>query len=110
MKLWITALALVIGLALPVFAQSNSGQQQQQSNQPSQSSSQGSSTQKNTTTTTTTNPTEVTRTTQRTTGVDPIWLVVGGIALLAIVLVAILSMRRRGGDTVVRESKTVIKE
>ena len=110
MKMWLTTLALVIGLAVPIFAQNNAGGQQ--ANQSSQSSSQGgTSTQKNTTTTTTTNPTEITRTTQRTTGVDPLWLIVGGVALLAIVLIAFLSMRgRRGKDTVVRENTTVIKE
>jgi hypothetical protein len=110
MKMWLTTLALVLGLAVPIFAQNTAGQQPQ-ANQASQSSSQGGSTQKNTTTTTTTtNPTEVTRTTTRTTGVDPIWLILGGIALLAIVLIAILSMRGRGRDKVVRESTTVIKE
>lgn len=116
MKLWLTTLALVIGLAVPVFAQGNSGQQQSgqaQQQSTTQSSSQGgSSAQKNTTTTTTTtNPTQVTRTTERATGVDPIWLVVGGVVLLAIVLIAILSMRGRGGrDKVVRENTTVVKE
>jgi hypothetical protein len=110
MKRLFIMFTLVLALAVPVFAQNDAGQQQQ-SNQASQTSSQGgNSTQRNTTTTTTTQPTEVTRTTQRTTWVDPIWLVVGGIALLAIVLIAVLSMRgRRGGDTVVRE-KTVVKE
>ena len=116
MKLWITTLALVIGLAVPVFAQGNSGQQQsgqatQQQNSSQSSSQGGSSTQKNTTTTTTTNPTQVTRTTEQTTGINPIWLVVGGVALLAILLIAILSMRgRRSADTVVREKTTVIKD
>jgi hypothetical protein len=54
----------------------------------------------------------VTRTVERTTGVDPLWLVIGGVALLAILLIAILSMRgrRRGNDTVVRENTTVIRE
>ncbi len=111
MKMWLTTLALVIGLAVPVFAQGDSSQQQQ-SGQAQQNSSQSGSSQKSSTTTTTqTNPTQVTRTVERTTGVDPIWLVVGGVALLAIVLIAILSMRGRGrSDTVVRENTTVIKD
>lgn len=110
MKMWLTMMALVIGLAVPVFAQDNSGGQQQGA---SQSSSQGgTSTQRSTTTTTQTNPTQVTRTVERTTGVDPLWLVIGGVALLAILLIAILSMRgRRRADTaVVRENTTVIRE
>ena len=115
MKMWLITLALVIGLSVPAFAQDNSSQQQQsgqaqqQQQGSSQSSSQGgSSAQKSTTTTTTSQPTQVTRTT----GVDPIWLVVGGVALLAILLIAILSMRgrRRCNDTVVRENTTVIRE
>lgn len=107
MKLLLTTLALIIGLAAPVFAQGNDAGSQQPG-QAQQNASQSGSTQKSTQTTTTktTTPTEVTRTT----GVDPIWLVVGGIALLAIVLIAILSMRGRGRDKVVRESTTVIKE
>jgi predicted S18 family serine protease len=115
MKMWLTTLALVIGLAVPVFAQGDSSQQQSgqsQQQSTSQSSQGGSSAQKSSTTTTTTsNPTQVTRTTERVTGVDPIWLVVGGVVLLAIVLIAILSMRGRGGrDTVVRENTTVVKD
>jgi hypothetical protein len=60
--------------------------------------------QKETTTTTTR--------TQTATGIDPLWLVLGGIALLAILLIVILAARGRSGTdtTHVRERTTVIKD
>ena len=50
--------------------------------------------------------------TQTATGVDPLWLVLGGIALLAILLIVILAARGRSGTdtTHVRERTTVIKD
>ena len=110
MRLWLTMAAFVLALAVPAFAQDNSsGQQQQQQAQPAQTSQSGSSTKQTTTTTTkTSTPTEVTRTT----GVDPIWLAIGGIALITIIAIALLAARGRNRDRVatVRESTTVIKE
>jgi hypothetical protein len=49
---------------------------------------------------------------QTATGVDPLWLVLGGIALLAILLIVILAARGRSGNdtTHVRERTTVIKD
>lgn len=67
------------------------------------------STQTTRTTTTTTSqaPTQTTRT-----WVDPLWLILGGIALLAIILIAVVASRKRGRDrtAVVHERETVIKK
>lgn len=61
--------------------------------------------------------TQVTKTTTTTqtksTWLDPFWLVLGGIALLAIILIAVLASRGRGRDrvaTAVHERETVIKK
>lgn len=96
--------ALILGLvcllqATPVLAQNNNSSQQ------GSGTSTSSQTTRTTTTTTTSQPTQ-------TTWVDPIWLVLGGIALLAIILIAILAARRRGRDhtAVVHERETVIKK
>jgi hypothetical protein len=112
MRRWLTMLVFVLALAVPAFAQGNSGssQQQQQPAQASQSSQSGGSTQQTTSTTTTsksTTPTQV----ERTTGIDPLYLAIGGIALITIIAIALLAARGRGRDTVatVRET-TVIKE
>jgi carbohydrate-binding DOMON domain-containing protein len=64
-------------------------------------------TTRTTTTTTTTQPTTTTRT-----WVDPLWLTLGAIALLAIILIVVLAARRRGRDRVAThvERETVIKK
>lgn len=108
MRRWLTLLVFVLALAVPALAQDNSSSQQQ--SQPTQGSSAGSSSKQTTTTTskqTTTTPTEV----QRTTGIDPLWLAIGGIALITIIAIALLAARSRGRDrtATVRET-TVIKE
>lgn len=63
---------------------------------------------------TTTQTTRTTTTTQtKSTWLDPFWLVLGGIALLAIILIAVLASRGRGRDrvaTAVHERETVIKK
>jgi hypothetical protein len=106
MRLWLTMLVFVMALAVPAFAQ-NSTTTTTTTTQPQPA--QTTSKQTNTTTTTqkTTTPTEV----QRTTGIDPLWLAIGGIALITIIAIALLAARRRGRDRVdtVRET-TVIKE
>ena len=62
---------------------------------------------------TTTQTTRTTTTTQtKSTWLDPFWLVLGGVALLAIILIIILASRSRGRDrtAVVHERETVIKK
>ncbi|HEY0377023.1 MAG TPA: hypothetical protein VGC87_08705 [Pyrinomonadaceae bacterium] len=65
-------------------------------------------TTRTTTTTTTSQPTTTTRT-----WVDPLWLILGAVALLAIILIVVLASRgRRGTDHVAThvERETVIKK
>jgi hypothetical protein len=109
MRRWITILVFALALAVPAFAQDNSSAQQQQA-QPAQGSQPASSSKQTTTTTSTqksTTPTQV----ERTTGIDPLYLAIGGIALITIIAIALLAARSRGRDRVatVRET-TVIKE
>jgi hypothetical protein len=63
---------------------------------------------------TTTQTTRTTTTTQtKSTWLDPFWLVLGGVALLAIILIIVLASRGRGRDrvaTAVHERETVIKK
>ncbi|HEX8178816.1 MAG TPA: hypothetical protein VF525_04655 [Pyrinomonadaceae bacterium] len=103
----LTALSVVFGmlfglLSLSVLAQSsgNSG-----------SSSQTTTTQ-TTRTTETAQPTtvQVTRTAERT-GINPLWLGIGAVVLLAIVAIAAMGARGRSRDhtAVVHERETVIK-
>lgn len=110
MRRWLTMLVFVLALAVPALAQDNGGSQQQSAPAAQSSQQSGSSRQTTTTTTTqkTTTPTEVTRTT----GIDPIWLAVGGIALITIIAIILLASRGRSRDRVatVRENTTVIKE
>jgi hypothetical protein len=82
----------------PVLAQNNTSTQE------------GASTQTTRTTTTTTSSQPPAQTTR--TWVDPFWLILGGIALLAIILIAVLASRRRGRDrtAVVHERETVIRK
>jgi hypothetical protein len=98
-------LVFVLALAVPVLAQDNSSSQPGQSAQSNNSSSKQTST--TTSKQTSTTPTEV----QRTTGIDPLWLAIGGIALITIIAIALLAARSRGRDrtATVRET-TVIKD
>lgn len=102
----IRASLLIIGLAFmplaaTVSAQNNSQTTIAQNSQPAQGGGGSAST-------------ETTRTTTQTTKtwLDPFWLTVGGVALLAIILIVILASRRRGHDrtAVVHERETVIKK
>lgn len=111
------SLALV-PLAATTLAQNSSQSSSStttQSSQPTTSSSGSSQTTRSTTTTTTAaQPVQTTiKETSRQTGIDPLWLVIGAIALLAVLLIAILSMRGRSRSTdrveVVRDRETVIR-
>ena len=77
-----------------------------QNNAPSGGGTTTEST-RTTTTTTTSQPSQTTRT-----WVDPLWLTLGGIALLAIILIVVMASRRRGRDRVAThvERETVIKK
>jgi beta-lactamase regulating signal transducer with metallopeptidase domain len=115
MKNLVKATALAFGLILavlagPSMAQNTGSTTTTQPTPATQSTS--SQTTRETTTTTQTKPTQTTRTETTTSSVDPMWLILGGVGLLAILLIVILSMRGRSrskGDTVY-ESKTVIKK
>ena len=71
----------------------------------------GATTETTRTTTTTTTTSQPSQTTQ-TTWVDPFWLILGGIALLAIILIVVLASRGRARDRVAThvERETVIKK
>jgi hypothetical protein len=108
MRRWLTILVFVLALAAPVFAQGGNSQPQAQ---PAQSAQQSGSSSKQTTTTTTTQKTNTPTEVQRTTGIDPLYLAIGGIALITIIAIALLAARsRRGRDTAVVRETTVIKD
>jgi hypothetical protein len=91
---------IVVPLAATALAQNSTSTQEG-----------GSSSTQTTKTTTTTSSSQPTQTT--TTWVDPFWLTLGGIALLAIILIVVFASRgRRGHDrtAVVHERETVIKK
>lgn len=89
---------VLLSLIAPAFAQTSTT-----TTQGGGSAQQQTSSQREVTTTTTTH-TEAMR-------IDPLWLVLGGIALFAILLLVILAARGRTADhTHVHERTTVIKE
>lgn len=92
----------LLSLAVPVFGQ-NSSQSGTSTTTTQVPSAQQQSSQKTDTTTTTTR-------TQTAAGIDPIWFVIGGIALLAILLIVILAARGRSGGSHVHERTTVVKK
>jgi beta-lactamase regulating signal transducer with metallopeptidase domain len=101
-RAWLLVIGLVVPLAAPALAQNNTS---------SQGGGGASSTQQSTRTTTTTTTSQPTTQTTRT-WVDPLWLILGGIALLAILLIVILAARGRSRDRVatVHERETVVKK
>ena len=91
----------VLSLAVPALGQNSS--QTGTTTTTQAPAAQQQSTQRSETTTTTTR-------TQAATGIDPIWFVIGGIALLAILLIVILAARGRSGGSHVHERTTVVKK
>lgn len=101
----------IMPFAAPAFAQDSTN--------ATQSTSSGNTSRTTTTTSSsnTTNPVQTTQpgqstrvVTSNTTTVDPIWIVAGGLALLAILVIAILATRGRSRDRVaVHERETVVK-
>lgn len=90
----------VLSLTVPTLAQNSTTTTQGGGG----ASAQQQTSQKEVTTTSTTH-------TQATAGIDPLWLILGGIALLAILLIVILAARGRSNShTDVHERTTVIKE
>ncbi len=91
----------LLSLAVPAFGQT--GSQSGTTTTTQAPSAQQQSTQKTETTTTTTHTTAAP-------GIDPIWFVIGGIALLAILLIVVLAARGRSGGTHVHERTTVVRK
>lgn len=79
-----------------------------QNSAPTQGGGATTETTRTTTTTTTSQPSQTTQTTW----VDPLWLILGGVALLAIILIVVLASRGRARDRVAThvERETVIKK
>lgn len=104
-KLLLAVSLLIVPCAAQAFAQNTSTTTSTQTAPSTQSSQQTT-----TTTSKTTTPVETTRSTT-TTSVDPLWIAVGAVALLAILAIAFLAMRGRSRDTVAvsTERETVIK-
>jgi hypothetical protein len=93
---------LLVPAAIPVMAQSDS------SGAPATTQSGGSQSTSRQSASTTTR-TEV-QPVQNATRVDPMWLMIGGAAVIALLIIVVLAMRGRDTDTVSRERTTVIKE
>jgi beta-lactamase regulating signal transducer with metallopeptidase domain len=95
---------LLVPAAIPVMAQSDS------SGAPATTQSSGSQSTSRQSASTTTR-TEV-QPVQNATRVDPMWLIIGGAAVIALLIIVVLAMRGRDTDTVSRVSErtTVIKE
>lgn len=108
-------------LASATFAQENANSGA--ATQSTQQSNRATSTQTTRTTTTTTAPntpapsqpaqtTTVTQT-RNATGIDPLWLIIGAVALLAILLIVILSARgrsRSSGERVETVRETTVRK
>ena len=101
-KLLLFVSLVLVSLTVPALAQTGTTTTTQGGSAPA---AQQQTSQKEVTTTTTTH-------THATAGIDPIWLVLGGIALLAILCIVVLAARRGRSDgaTHVHERTTVIKD
>ena len=105
------AFTLVFALsAIQAMAQNTSGTTTQ-SSPAAQSTPSGGGSQTTRETTTATTTTQTSQPAETTTGVDPIWIAVGAIALIALIAIVVMAGRKRSGpDKTVYESKTVIKK
>lgn len=99
---------MLVPLAVPTALAQNTSTTTSTQSSPAQSTQ--SNTTRQTTSTTTTQPVQTTTT--QTTSVDPLWIAAGVIGLLALLAIVLLAMRGRGRDRVtdVRETTTVIKK
>ena len=113
MKAKLTAWTLAAAL-LSIFAVTSSAISQESGGNSESTGGGTSQTTKTTTTTSTSKSTQPIQTTvTKTTGVDPVWLAVGGVGLIAILAIAFLAMRGRSRDrvaTAVHERETVTRE
>lgn len=111
--LTVTVLLLISLMVGPLAAMSALAQNTSTTTTTQSSPAQGANTAQ-TTSTRQTSSTTTTQTvpTQTTTTVDPLWIAAGVIGLLALLAIVLLAMRGRGRDRVasVRESTTVIKK
>jgi beta-lactamase regulating signal transducer with metallopeptidase domain len=104
----VKAIAFAFSLALAPFAIQALAQNTGKTTQATPAAQQ---TTRETTTTTTTQQTA--RANETTSGVNPVWIIVGAVALLALLAIVLLAARgrsRRDGDATVYESKTVVKK
>ena len=103
---------LVVPFSIPAFAQEQSGSSSTTQTAPAQQGGASQTRRETTTVTSQTRSESPVQSVTRTTGIDPLWLIVGGAALLALLVIVALSMRGRSHDHVntVRERTTVIKE
>lgn len=103
----------ILPLTALTFAQNNSSTSTStQTSAPAQSTGSSSQSTTTRTTQTETSPAQVTRTVEKKTGVDPLWIGLGAVALIAILAIVILSARGRSTDRVatVHEHTTVVKK
>ncbi|MFN2454643.1 MAG: hypothetical protein ABR577_10535 [Pyrinomonadaceae bacterium] len=109
LRKWILAASLlsVFAVVPSAIAQTSSGGG---GAQPSGGSASQSSQSTTTTSSRSSEPAQTTTT--KTTGVDPLWLILGGVGLIAIIAIIVMASRGRSssGDTVVHERETVIKK
>jgi beta-lactamase regulating signal transducer with metallopeptidase domain len=111
--LTVTVLLLISLMAGPLVSTKTLAQNTSTTTTTQSSPAQGGNSAQTTSTRQTTSTTTTqTVPTQTTTTVDPLWIAAGVIGLLALLAIVLLAMRGRSGDRVAttRESTTVIKK